>query len=520
LFVPSVVVGGCVGRAFGYFMHIYVSDQINPGVYALLGAASMFGGFTRLILPAAVMLVEMTGDSTYLLPIMFCTAVAKVVSDQIQPPLYPQHMAIEGIPTLGDKLNPLIAPLQARHIMQRSFYSVCQLDTLDHILHVLDHSKSMLLPVVSADGQDKFVGMIMRRSVLYALKYTKLYKDQAEFLAETNGASGTGAAGGQGDSAQGGAAGGNVGTVTGGAGSSQRKVGGSMVEVEKAMGDVRNTRRAAADTDTVMGADKFDDKFSKHLVNLTPFMDAGALTAHEDTSAKRIAAIFRRLGISHLGVADHTNKLVGVITRRHLIKAPAVLPPNTPHMAPQQAVQQLLEKEDLDASPDAVLDLASYDPALALEAEAMRPLGVNQSRAARAARSSRRSQSIFAGDYPDPAVRFDDEEDALPLPSAEAPGVLSPDSNQDGEGDDDEDGGAIDITLDHGGSGEQQQLDAEAPDDDLNNTGAAGGNGGGDDLANTGGNSAGASRGGAGPTPRTKAKQSSLSRLNNYTRQV
>jgi chloride channel 7 len=236
LFVPSIVVGGCMGRVVGYVVHTYISAAVNPGVYALLGAASMFGGFTRLALPAVIMLIEMTGDATYLLPIMFCTVLAKVVSDEIVPPLYPQHMAIEGIPTLGDKLNPLIAPLSAKHIMNRSFYSVHQVDTLTHILDVLDKSRSMLLPVTTTDG--KFVGMIMRRSVIYALRYSTKYQTEGEIEA-----------GGQGDSE-----GPNTSSVS---------------AVEKKMGGWDDT------TDYAKSIEKFDDKYAHALINLTPFMDAG-----------------------------------------------------------------------------------------------------------------------------------------------------------------------------------------------------------------------------------------------------
>jgi H+/Cl- antiporter ClcA len=63
------------------------------------------------------MLVELTGDATYLLPIMFCSVVGKFTSDAIEPPLYPQHMALEKIPSLTDKLNPVIARLTAKDIM-------------------------------------------------------------------------------------------------------------------------------------------------------------------------------------------------------------------------------------------------------------------------------------------------------------------------------------------------------------------------------------------------------------------
>jgi chloride channel 7 len=502
LFVPSVVVGGCVGRAFGSLLHTYVSAQINPGVYALLGAASMFGGFTRLVLPAAVMLIEMTGDSTYLLPIMFCTVVSKVVSDEIQPPLYPQHMAIEGIPTLGDKLNPLIAPLQAKHIMNKNFYSVKQLDTLEHILHVLDKSRSMLLPVVTHDGSGKFVGMVMRRSVLYALKYTKLYKDEKEFLEETADLT---AAGGAAMAAVT-AASSNVQTsniatsisspptVTAGAGGTQRRVTSSMLEVEKKMGDHRSTQSE----DTL---EKFDDKFAQYLVNITPFMDAGTLTAYEETSAKRIAAIFRRLGISHLGVADGTNKLVGVITRRHLIKPPVavVAPSLSPSTVPitgtstihapdsVRAVTSILENDGLEPSPDTVFDLVHFNPSNALESEAMTPLRANQYRASRA---SRRTQSIFNGE--DPSVMFDDEEDA---PVAGANAVDDVDEPYD---DDDMGGG--------GGTSNQDQL-YDAGDESI---------GGGEEESKQSSSTSAAHI----SVPIIARKQSSLSRLTQYTRQV
>lgn len=77
----------------------------------------MLGGFTRLALPVVIMLVELTGDATYLLPMMFCSVVGKFVSDYIEPPLYPQHMALEKIPSLTDKLNPQVAKLNAAAIM-------------------------------------------------------------------------------------------------------------------------------------------------------------------------------------------------------------------------------------------------------------------------------------------------------------------------------------------------------------------------------------------------------------------
>lgn len=135
LFVPSIVVGGIYGRVVGIATQaIYpASVVVNPGVYSLLGAASMLGGFTRLALPVVIMLVELTGDATYLLPMMLVSVLGKFISDAIEPPLYPQHMALEHIPSLTDKLNPVIAKLTAKEIMVPA--EACQTSVALHATH-------------------------------------------------------------------------------------------------------------------------------------------------------------------------------------------------------------------------------------------------------------------------------------------------------------------------------------------------------------------------------------------------
>jgi len=45
--------------------------SINPGVYAVLGAASMLGGMTRMTLPISVMMIEITSDAQFLIPVSF-----------------------------------------------------------------------------------------------------------------------------------------------------------------------------------------------------------------------------------------------------------------------------------------------------------------------------------------------------------------------------------------------------------------------------------------------------------------
>lgn len=203
LFVPSIVVGGVYGRVIGIACEaMFLSSGINPGIYSLLGAASMLGGFTRLALPVVIMLVELTGDATYLLPMMLCSAIGKFLSDYIEPPLYPQHMALEKIPSLTDKLNPAIAKLTAKQIMlpaekcftsadtkaptvqharthpTRSSFCSCltvrfssflflclsmsTIERLSHVKNVLEKSKRVVFPLITPAGT--FAGLILTRS--------------------------------------------------------------------------------------------------------------------------------------------------------------------------------------------------------------------------------------------------------------------------------------------------------------------------------------------------------------------
>jgi len=55
-------------------------------------------------------------------------------------------------------------------------------------------------------------------------------------------------------------------------------------------------------------------------INLTSFMDAGPICAYESTPVSRLHAYFRRVGCSHVCIRDLTGRLLGVVTRRHLLR--------------------------------------------------------------------------------------------------------------------------------------------------------------------------------------------------------
>jgi chloride channel 7 len=116
--VPMIVIGAVIGRIYGVALvslfadtvtnkdgqsvRAFFADQawMDPGVFALIGAGAFFGGVTRMTISLAVIMVELSGELHYLLPIMVAIVSSKAVADLLCEPLYHQLMHLDFIPYL------------------------------------------------------------------------------------------------------------------------------------------------------------------------------------------------------------------------------------------------------------------------------------------------------------------------------------------------------------------------------------------------------------------------------------
>lgn len=103
LFVPSLYMGGCVGRSVGallkYFGMPGVQGVIEPGIYAMVGAGAMLAGVSRLTISLAVVLFELTGGLTYVVPFMMAVLIAKWTGDAVTSgrSVYDVHTELNGL---------------------------------------------------------------------------------------------------------------------------------------------------------------------------------------------------------------------------------------------------------------------------------------------------------------------------------------------------------------------------------------------------------------------------------------
>lgn len=126
IYVPSMVVGGILGRIVGHSIQYWASRDptfwlfrscsvegnpeacVVPGVYALVAAGATMCGVTRLSVTLAVILFELTGSLDHVLPFSIAVLVSKWTADALEPlSIYDLLTDMNAYPYLDAKARPV-----------------------------------------------------------------------------------------------------------------------------------------------------------------------------------------------------------------------------------------------------------------------------------------------------------------------------------------------------------------------------------------------------------------------------
>ncbi len=83
VFAPSLAMGAALGGSFGSFAQYLPWDVSAPGAYAVVGAAAVLAGAVRSPITAMVLVMEVTGNHTMLLPLMAASVCSIFLSRSI-----------------------------------------------------------------------------------------------------------------------------------------------------------------------------------------------------------------------------------------------------------------------------------------------------------------------------------------------------------------------------------------------------------------------------------------------------
>ncbi|KAF4667474.1 hypothetical protein FOL47_003552 [Perkinsus chesapeaki] len=165
LFVPNIMLGACFGRLFGLWVGDWAS---SPGVYAVMGAAGMMAGFTRMTISLTVIVIELVGDLRLLPAVMVTVVVSKQVADMFNKGAYDIVSELREYPYLEelnvyDKRNMLGKEITYR-MSPAPLSGFGQIESLQKVQQVLSRCTHNAFTI--EDENHNLVGLVLRSEIV------------------------------------------------------------------------------------------------------------------------------------------------------------------------------------------------------------------------------------------------------------------------------------------------------------------------------------------------------------------
>ena len=283
-FIPALTIGCGMGRLVGISL-THMGLDVDPGFYALMGAAAVLGGVTRMTLTLGVILVEVTDDAAGLLPMMFVLAFAKTFGDAFSPSFDHAMMHLLELPFLDEEPPPEFDVLTARDVMARSVVVLREVERVGDLVAVLKRTRHNGFPVVDVGKHQRctfFAGLILRRQLLVLLR-ERVWELQGrgEWL--------------------------------------------SQAARDRFVDSTFTTQKLSTLQLTSADLEK--------RIDLRPFMDPSPYVVNELMPLRRVYRFFNEIGVRHLTVIDCREQVVGIITRKDIM--------------PEAIEERILDEENL-----------------------------------------------------------------------------------------------------------------------------------------------------------------------------
>lgn len=282
LFLPIILMGAGYGRLLGLAMGHYTN--IDQGLYAVLGAASLMAGSMRMTVSLCVIFLELT-NNLLLLPItMIVLLISKSVGDIFNPSIYEIILHLKGLPFLEAHAEPWMRNLTVAELAaaKPSLVTLHGVEKVSRVVQVLLNTTHNGFPVVDHGvaspaglhmGATELHGLVLRTHIITALK-------KKWFLTE------------------------------------KRRT--EEWEVRERFTSVELAERGQNVEEVRLTEDEME-----MYIDLHPFTNTTPYTVVESISVAKALVIFRQVGLRHLLIvpkyqAAGMSPVVGILTRQDL----------------------------------------------------------------------------------------------------------------------------------------------------------------------------------------------------------
>jgi len=327
-----------------------VSWDIQPGVYAIVGAAATLAAVFRSSLSLVVILVEGTRGINFLPGILVAVIISNFIAHWVHPDgVYESELEADGrVFFLRQEPPGKLRILTAENIMESPVIGLHEIESVARVLQVLSSTAHNGFPVHPCQGgsynmdpaeNSKLSGFILRSQLLILLGEKAFCDVNGNYLSRV--ASSTEAYETSLDRLMHHATHGGEQIVD-----ELLHVEASECEDEKdeEIGVPKVIQRAVSIMDEIyedgylldllaaradidgIGEGMNLSTASKSVltdiyINLKPFMDRGMITVRPESPAAHVHQIFVSMSLRHLCVTDSSSRLVGIVTRKDLDRA-------------------------------------------------------------------------------------------------------------------------------------------------------------------------------------------------------
>ncbi|XP_048751494.1 chloride channel protein 2-like isoform X3 [Ostrea edulis] len=191
VFVPVFLVGAAFGRLTGECMAAWfpegipsgdIINKIVPGGYAVVGAASFSGAVTRTI-STSVIVFEVTGQISHVLPAVVAVLISNAVAGKFQPSFYDSIIKLKQLPYLPDIVSAKANAWKVfiEDIMMKEVSCITFTSNYGELRDLLTSTNYKSYPLVDSPDSMILLGSIQRFE-LERILFVHLSKDQKIFI--------------------------------------------------------------------------------------------------------------------------------------------------------------------------------------------------------------------------------------------------------------------------------------------------------------------------------------------------
>ena len=270
IFVPNFLVGAAWGRLLGVlFYYLPIPVKIDPGKYAVFGAAAQMAGVSRMTLTLTCMIAESTGNVSFGLPVMLVCVIAKFIGETLTEGIYEQYLHLLAVPFLNFEPAANSANIAISEVASKPVVTLRVVEKVEKILDVVRNTEHSGFPVVDdASGISTGGGLtgLLRRDQLFAIlarcQFGHPNVDDSESDDELT-----------------------------------PLITGKKLEV----------------SDIILRPNELSQ-----VIDLRPYMNPAPYCVLDRASLAKVFRLFRGLGLRHLCVINRRNEVVGMVTRKDL----------------------------------------------------------------------------------------------------------------------------------------------------------------------------------------------------------